>query len=59
MTGTLIHVTAYCTTLKRQEQLEYEPNLVNSKSYRLEILFRSIESSNDRELDKIIYNPLK
>ena len=36
-----------------------QSNIVNSKSYEQDILFRSIESSNDREVDKIIYNPKK
>ena len=36
-----------------------QSNLVNSRSWGLEILFQSIESSNDREIDIKIYNPPK
>ena len=36
-----------------------QSNLVNSKSYGLEILFRNIENLNYREVDIKIYNPPK
>ena len=36
-----------------------QQNLINSKSWRLEVLFRIISSSNYREVGIEIYNPKK
>ena len=36
--------------------IEIQSNLINSNSFGLQILIRCIESMNDREVDKIIYN---